>query len=221
MYYYSPVLKMTKITDNVKQLNSKKPLKVLYVRGMGGDDNSLTQEKITRCYLALLQANLEYILAPHEVEVAKLDGSAKKDRWLPILEKLPLSSYDVIVGHSSGVQAVMYLAEHHKLNNLVLTGATAGHDNLRSEIITGWFDKAWDYAAIKANTRKIIICNGKKDSLINYQEALALGKELNCRVYLFRKQGHLSEWTHHSTRDDSDIVRKNAILKEIIEEAAS
>lgn len=212
---------MTESTEGKEHLNNQKPLKVLYVRGMGGDDNSLTQKKITRCYLALLQANLEYTLAPHNVEVAELDGSAKKDRWIPILEELPLSSYDVIVGHSSGVHAVMSLAERHKLNNLVLTGATAGHGNSRSEIKTGWFEKPWNYAAIKANTRKIIICNGKKDSSINYQEALALGQELDCKVYLFRKQGHLSEWTHHSTRDDSDTVRKNTILKEVIEEAAS
>lgn len=193
------------------------PLKILYIRGMGSDTQP-EHFKITQSYLKYLQARLEYLLDPYQVEIAKLDGSAQKNKWTKILEDLPLESYDVIVAHSSGVQAILTIAQNKKLKNLLLLGATMKHNHVRSELLTGWYDSPLDYEKIIENTKKIVICNGKKDPHINYAEAIELGALLNCRVYLYKNQKHLSEWTHPYLIDETELNRKNIIIKRLIEE---
>lgn len=192
-------------------------LKILFIRGLGNDTKPEHAE-MTRTALAARKATMEYILKPHNVEVADLDGSGFKERWMPVLDKQPLEDYDVLIGHSTGVHALLRCAEKRKLKNLLLVGATSEHNDERSELITGWFDTPWNYDAIIKNTRKIIICNGKKDPYIKPEEAKNLAQNLKCTVYLFRKQGHLSEWWLSHVRDESAIIHPNNIVLRLIEE---
>lgn len=190
---------------------------ILFIRGLG-DDILEEHSEITRTFLESLSARLNYILAPYKVDIAPLNGSGNKELWLKVLNGMDLESYDIIIGHSTGVHAAMKLAETRKLKNLLLTGATPYHNNVRSEIRTGWFDQPWTYEKIKTNTSKIIICNGKRDPYISPKEALDLGESLGCKVYLYGKQRHLSEWYQAHIRDDSEISRKNTILKTLVDE---
>ena len=133
-------------------------------------------------------------------------------------ESLPLESYDVIIAHSTGVHAIMKCAQKRTLKNVLLLGATPYHNNVRSEILTGWFDEPWDYAQIKKNVSKIVICNGRNDPYITPLEAKELGYKLSCKVYLFNKQRHLTEWFYTHIPDEAGIYRDNIVLKKVIEE---
>ena len=195
----------------------KKDLKILFIRGMGCDVEK-EHENITRTYLESIKARLEYCLKPYVIEIAQLDGSGNRDKWLRVLEKYDLESYDVIIGHSTGVHALLKCAEKRKLKNLLLTGATPFHNYVRSEILTGWFEEPWDYEKIRSNTNKIIICNGKEDPFIKPEEAKILAENLNCKLYLFKRQRHLSEWWHSHIIDESGLSRVNRIVMKLVEE---
>ena len=190
--------------------------KILFVRGMGGDDEQC--EEITTAYLTFLKARLKYILKPYHVDVAFLDGTAKKERWMKILNEIKLEDYDVVIGHSSGVQALMKCAETRELKKVILLAATAEHNNVASEIETGWYDEPWDYLSIRNNCEKIVICNGGKDHFITSEEGRNLAKNLRCKFLLFKEEGHLTEWSHtHRELGKSGIMVPNTILKRIID----
>ena len=166
-------------------------MRILYVRGKGTDLSATPdiQKKVLDYY----EGRLRTLLHPHFVKVAELDGSAKKSRWTPILDHLNLDKYDVIIGHSSGVHAVLRQAETRPLQNLILTSATDQHHNNKSELRTGWFDSPWDWKSICSNTRKIIVCNGGNDEYIPSIEGLNLSKKLNCEWHLVKEFTH-SDW---------------------------
>ena len=185
---------------------------------MGCDTDDLAHSEITRTYLQSLKARLDYTLKPHKIEVAKLNGTGWIEHWLPMLQSYPLEDYDVIIGHSTGVHAVLKCAETRKLNNLLLTGATPFHNYVRSEINTGWFNQPWNYQKIKENTKKIIICNGKEDPFIKPEEGKILAENLDCTYYIFKKQKHLSEWWYSHMIDDTGLSRVNKITLKLIQE---
>lgn len=191
-------------------------VRIFYIRGMGLDskpqDSQLTVE-----FLRHRGKNLSYILKPYSVTMAKLDGSAIKDVWMPIIEKEKLETYDVVIAHSSGVQAVLRYLEKNKLKKLILLAATDQHNHQLSEIQTGFYDKPFDYEAIKVNCEKIIICNGALDPYIKPQEAIDLGKKLNCEVLIFKNQKHLTEWHMPQTMNRINESVPNIILKKIVD----
>lgn len=190
-------------------------IKILYIRGKNSD--TLKTPELLHSNIKNYEARLNYLLEPYTVEVPFLCGSACSNIWMPILETLDLESYDVIIGQSSGVHAVLRLAEKRKLKNLILTSATDQHRNNRSQLRTGWFDKPWDYKKIISNTRKIIICNGGKDPFISKEEGLKLSKNINCKMYLMEQFGH-SDWYHPHLNVPGGELQKNPILKSVVQE---
>lgn len=187
-------------------------MRILYIRGKG-EDLSATPE-VQKSVLDYYERGLICLLHPHSVTVAHLDGSAKKDRWTPLLNQMDLESYDVIIGHSSGVHALLTQAETRTLQNLILTSATDQHHNDKSELRTGWFDHAWDWNTIKFNTRKIIVCNGGLDEYIPSSEGCELSKKLDCTWHLVRQFKH-SDWYR---LDIVNGINRNLELLNLVEE---
>jgi len=193
-------------------------VKILFVRGKGSDVDPVWDGQITRATLQLSRVRLSRILHPYEVHMAPLDGTAFRQVWMPTLESLDLLSYDVIIGHSSGVQAVLRLAERKPLRHVLLVSATDQHNHTRSEMATGWFDTPWAYDDIRNNCSKIIICNGRNDPFIDPAEAISLGEKLNAPVYLMKDAGHLSSLYHSHIFDKIGVARTNVFLKQLVDE---
>jgi pimeloyl-ACP methyl ester carboxylesterase len=62
-----------------------------------------------------------------------------------------VDSETVLVGHSSGAIAAMRLAETHAILGSVLVGAYHTHLGMGTEKLSGYFDRPWQWDAIKRN----------------------------------------------------------------------
>jgi predicted alpha/beta hydrolase family esterase len=96
---------------------------------------------------------------------------AHSDIWLPYLQDTAkVGPNDVIVGWSSGAVAAMRYAETHKILGSILLSpcyTDLGDDVERQ---SGYYDKPWQWAAIKANQKKIALVFGDDDPYISQSE---------------------------------------------------
>ena len=91
--------------------------------------------------------------------------------WVPFVreELIPKGAAEstVVVGHSSGAVAAMRLAERSKLRGIVLV---AGYDSDlgdANERASGYFDRAFDWDAIRANCGFVCAVGGALDDLVD------------------------------------------------------
>ena len=122
-----------------------------------------------------------YPYVKRELEQLGFDVIAKRmpdpiiahiDIWLPFIKEQTQDSEDVIlIGHSSGAIAIMRYLETHKVKGAVLIGAY--HTDLDNELEqkSGYFDKPWDWEAIKKNAGWIIQFASLDDPFIPIEEA--------------------------------------------------
>ena len=120
-------------------------IKIIFIHGNGGcspQDN----------WFPYLQNELEKLglaVIARQFPDAKL---ARSCYWLPFLKnELQADEFTIIVGHSSGALAAMRYAEHNKLLGSILIGAMHTDLGIESEVLSGYFDEPWDWAAIKSN----------------------------------------------------------------------
>ena len=82
---------------------------------------------------------------------------AREKIWLPFMEKeLGCGPDSIIVGHSSGAAAAMRFAETRKVMGIVLVSAYTTDGGDETERTSGYFDRSWDWAAIKENAGFIV-----------------------------------------------------------------
>jgi pimeloyl-ACP methyl ester carboxylesterase len=62
----------------------------------------------------------------------------------------------VVVGHSSGAEAAMRLAETTKLRAIVLVSACHTDLGIESERASGYYSRPWLWDAIRSNTAHIV-----------------------------------------------------------------
>lgn len=91
--------------------------------------------------------------------------------WIPFVreELIPKGAAEstVVVGHSSGAVAAMRLAERSKLRGIVVV---AGYDSDlgdANERASGYFDRAFDWDAIRANCGFVCAVGGALDDLVD------------------------------------------------------
>lgn len=115
---------------------------------------------------------------------------ARAEYWLPFLEKLGADENTILIGHSSGAIAALRYAETHKILGSVLVGAYVSDLGEENEKISGYFDKPWDWDAIKRNQKWIIQFASTDDPFIPIEEAKTLNRELGTQYYEYTDQGH-------------------------------
>ncbi len=77
-------------------------------------------------------------------------SDAKEEIWVPyILNTLKADENSILVGHSSGAEAGMRLAEKNKLYSLILVSACYTDLDDESEKISGYYDRPWEWEAIR------------------------------------------------------------------------
>lgn len=118
---------------------------------------------------------------------------APMDVWLPYLEnEMVVDENTILIGHSSGAVAAMRYAETHKVKGLILV--SGGYTDLddETEKKSGYFDKPWNWEAIKENTEWIVQFHSKDDPYIPLTEAEFIHEKLDSEFTLFEDKGHLS-----------------------------
>ena len=158
-------------------------IKIIFVPGNGGDGNSLYG------WFSYLKNEFEKmgleVLAPVYPDPAL----ARAEYWLPFIENLKPDDKTILIGHSSGAIAIMRLAEKHKILGSVLVSAYCTDLGMESEKLSGYFNKPFDWEAIKKNQNWIIQFNSIDDPFIPITEAHFVHEKLNSEYYELT-QGH-------------------------------
>lgn len=115
---------------------------------------------------------------------------ARAEFWLPFLEKLGADENTVLVGHSSGAIAAMRFAEDHEILGSVLVGGYVTDLGDAGEKASGYFEKPWDWGAIRKNQRWTIQYSSTDDPFIPIAEARELHERLGAEYHEYTDQGH-------------------------------
>lgn len=116
---------------------------------------------------------------------------ARESYWVPFLKnQLHADDQSILVGHSSGAIAAMRLAETDKLLGTVLVGAYHTDLGITTEKQSGYFDRPWNWDAIKANQKWIIQYASENDPWIPIEEARFVHTKLDTEYHEFLDQGH-------------------------------
>jgi predicted alpha/beta hydrolase family esterase len=116
---------------------------------------------------------------------------ARASYWLPFLKnELKADGNTIIVGHSSGAIAAMRFAEENPLYGSVLVGGYHSDLGIENEKISGYFDKPWNWEAIKKNQNWIIEFSSSDDPWIPIEEARYVHEKLATEYHEFNNQGH-------------------------------
>lgn len=116
---------------------------------------------------------------------------ARASIWLPFLEhELHADRESILIGHSSGAEAAMRYAENHQLLGSVLVSPC--YTDLRDpkEKQSGYYDKPWDWEAIKKNQQWIVQFSSIDDPYIPIAEARYVHEKLGTEYYEFTDRGH-------------------------------
>lgn len=156
------------------QINNKKQLKVIFIPGNGGGDINAPdgwfpylKQELEKMGLIVISQNF-----PDPIY-------ARKQYWLPFLEKLGADQNTILIGHSSGAVAAMRYAEDHLLFGTILVAACHTDLGMASERISGYYDTPWQWEKIKSNQQWIVQFHSIDDPLIPIEEARYVHQKLD------------------------------------------
>ena len=163
---------------------SDKQLKVILLHGNGGstvEDNWFPYAK-----LELEKLGLKVIS-----KTFPDNKLARQEYWLPFLKvELKADENTILVGHSSGAVATLRFAETNKIYGSVIIGATYTDLGEKSERVSGYFDKTWNWEAIKNNQNWIIQFASTDDPYIPITEPRYIHEKLNTEYHEYTNKGH-------------------------------
>lgn len=116
---------------------------------------------------------------------------ARESYWIPFLKNdLKADEESILIGHSSGAIAAMRFAENNKLLGSVLVGGYYTDLGMDTEKLSGYFDRPWNWEAIKKNQKWIIQFSSPNDPWIPIEEPRHVHEKLNTDYYELESQGH-------------------------------
>lgn len=158
--------------------------KVIFIPGNGG---STTHDNwFPNVQSALEQHGFEVIAA--EFPDSQL---ARKSYWIPfLLNELKVDHNTILIGHSSGAVAAMRLAEKHQLLGTILVGACYTDLGIEMEKVSGYYNRPWNWEAIRNNQQWIALFASQDDPWIPIEEPRHIHAKLNCEYHEYTNQGH-------------------------------
>ena len=105
--------------------------------------------------------------------------AAKESIWVPFIrDDLKADECTVVVGHSSGAEAAMRLAEHTKVKALCLVSACHTDLGDAGEAAAGYYARPWLWDQIRANAERIVQFHGDDDPFIPVAESRHVAENL-------------------------------------------
>lgn len=160
-------------------------VKVIFIHGNGGGDINKPDGWFPYVKRELEKMGLEVISQNFPDPIY-----ARQEYWLPFLEKLGADERTILIGHSSGAVAAMRYAETHQILGSILVSACYTDLGMESEKISGYYDKPWDWEAIKKNQHWIAQFHSTDDPLIPIEEARFVHQKLDSEYFEYTDQGH-------------------------------
>lgn len=150
-------------------------------------------------YARWLKKELEKKSFPTFFETFPDSILARAKYWLPFLKNyIKAGEKDVIVGWSSGAEAAMRYAEESKILGSVLVSPCYTDLNDEGEKQSGYYDKPWNWEAIKKNQKNIAIFYGNNDPYIPQSEFKFIADKLDAEVFKIKGSGHFTKYNKFS-----------------------
>lgn len=120
---------------------------------------------------------------------------AKEEEWIPfILNELKCNDKTIVIGHSSGAEAAMRLAEKHRVGGVVLVSPCYTDMGLESERISGYYSRPWLWDDIKKNAGFIVQFSSPSDPLVPYEaEQMYVHRHLQSELKVLQRRGHFCD----------------------------
>ena len=116
---------------------------------------------------------------------------AKASVWLPYIQDVLKADEDtILIGHSSGAIAAMRYAENHKILGSILVGTYYTDLGYDDEKASGYFDKPWNWDAIKSNQQWSIVFASTDDPYITIEEPRLIKDKIGSEYYEYENRGH-------------------------------
>jgi len=166
------------------EVNKVTTIRVIIAPGNGGC-------KPTDNWFPYVKTELEKLGIPVIAQEFPDSQLARECYWIPFLKDvLKADQHTILVGHSSGAIAAMRFAEKNKLLGSVLVGSYYTDLGYEREKLSGYFDRPWNWEAIKSNQQWIIQFASSDDPWIPIHEPRFIKEKLNTEYYEFKDQGH-------------------------------
>jgi len=168
-------------------------IKIIFIPGNGGGspkDN----------WFPGLKKDLEFAGLKVISEEFPDNDLARESFWIPfLLNELKADENTVLVGHSSGAIAAMRLAEIQPILGSALVGAYHSDLGMEKEILSGYFNRPWNWENIKKNQKWISLFASQNDPWIPIDQARYLHKKLDCEYHEYKNEGHFGGDYYKST----------------------
>lgn len=139
---------------------------------------------------------------------------ARASQWLPFLKnELSADENSILVGHSSGAAAALRFAEENKVLGTVLIGTYHTDLGMDSEKLSDYFDKPWNWEAIKDNQSWSIIFASTDDPWIPIDEPRFMRDKLDSEYHEFNDQGHFGGDYYKETFPELVTALKQKLAK--------
>ncbi|GAC1387504.1 MAG: alpha/beta hydrolase [Candidatus Saccharimonadales bacterium] len=138
-----------------------------------------------------VKAQLEKLGVPTIAETMPDNVLAPEAKWLPFIrDELAADEHSIIVGHSSGAVAAMRFAETDKILGSILIGACYTDLGSKTEKLSGYYNRPWQWEKIKANQEWIVQFASTDDPWIPVREARYIHKQLDTEYHEYTDKGH-------------------------------
>ena len=159
-------------------------MKVIFIPGNGGggpNDN----------WFPYLQKKLEALGVQVVASEFPDNYLARESYWIPFLKDvLEADEKSILIGHSSGAIAAMRYAEKNKILGSVIVASYYTDLGMSSEKESGYFNRPWDWEAIKRNQQWIIQFAALNDPWIPIDEPRFVHEKLKSEYHESTHDGH-------------------------------
>lgn len=116
---------------------------------------------------------------------------AREAHWIPFIkDTLKADANTILIGHSSGAIAAMRYAEKNQILGSILVGSYHSDLGNEKEKLSGYFDRPWNWEAIKKNQKWIALFSSIDDPWIPIAEPRFVQKQLDAHYHEYENQGH-------------------------------
>lgn len=119
---------------------------------------------------------------------------ARENVWLPFVQRSwAPDERTVVIGHSSGAEAAMRLAETTKLLGIVLVSACHTDLGISNERASGYYARPWLWEDIRENVGRIVQFGAKDDPFLPLKEQQHVADSLRAEFHRLDGRGHFME----------------------------
>ncbi|CAF1154882.1 unnamed protein product [Rotaria sordida] len=143
---------------------------------------------------------------------------ARESQWVPFIrDRLKFDEKTILVGHSSGCEAIMRLLEKDKVRGVILVAACHTDLGDENERASEYYNRPWDWDAIRGNTEWIVQFHSPSDKLIPVEEARFVADKLKSEYRELERRGHFMKDSEYKREQASSLLTDSCQDEEVFE----